>query len=90
MSAELAFTAVLALALGAVLGFVHFATLALVADRFAAGKTLGAVGIQALRLVLVGLVLFAAAWFGALPLIACLAGMLVGRWIFLSRMDVAP
>jgi len=88
MNADLALTAMLALALGVVLGLVHFATLGLVADRFAAGKVLGALGVQALRLVLVGLVLFAAAWFGALPLIACLAGVLFGRWIFLSRMDV--
>ena len=90
MSSLLALEMVLALAAGVVLGKTHFAALHRVADQFAEGKALAAAGLQAARLALLAAVLVGAAWFGALPLLACTAGVLVGRWIVLRRARSAP
>ncbi len=90
MSASIALTAALAIALGTVLGILHFAALAMVTDRLVDGRVLAAAALQAVRLLLLAAVLVAAAWLGALPLLACLAGILAGRWIVLRRTRAVP
>ncbi len=89
MSAGLAFVAAVALVLGTVLGIIHFGSLALVTDRFVEGRSLAPAALQTVRLLLLSAVLVAAAWFGALPLLSCLAGVLIGRWILLRRSRLA-
>lgn len=73
----------IALALAALLagygaGWLHFASLARVADLLAAGR-LWALWLQLLRLVALGLFLYLCARGGALVLLAAGAGVLLGR-----------
>jgi len=85
MSLSVALTSCLMLALGVLLGVVHFATLRRIADQFAEGRVLAAAALQLGRLVLLGVALFIAARLGVWPLLSCAAGMLVGRRIVLRR-----
>jgi len=75
----------IALALGMLLGLVHFASLHRITDFYAGGKAFKAVCLQLGRFVLLAAVLVAAARFGVLPLLACAIGLLVGRWLVLKR-----
>ena len=89
MSAQLVPAATVALGFGSFFGFVHFSTLGMLVDRFIDGRYLAAAGLQLARLLLLGAVFAAVAWFGALPLLACLAGLLIGRRLALRRARIA-
>jgi len=85
MNAQSAFLSILALVLGAAIGFVHYRALHSVVQHFMAGQTVAAIGLQIGRLVLVLGALIAAVWLGAMPLLACFGGILIGRWIVLRQ-----
>ncbi len=85
MSLQLALIAVLALAVGTGLGFVHYRALHAVTRQFIDGRTGAAIGWQLARLALLAGVLVLASWLGALPLLACFGGILIGRWLVLRR-----
>jgi uncharacterized membrane protein len=86
----LALSSALSLLAGALLGFTHFLTLRHVAQLFADGRTIAALGIQLARMLVIGGALLVAAWLGALPLLACAGGMLLGRMLVLRRERLAP
>ena len=90
MSIGLAFAAALSTILGSILGLIHFGTLAMVTDRLVEGRMVAAAGLQAVRLVLLVVILVLAARFGALPLLTCLAGILAGRRLVLRRAKPEP
>ncbi|MCB2046932.1 MAG: hypothetical protein KDE32_01745 [Novosphingobium sp.] len=86
MSLSLALACLCALLVGGGLGLAHFGALGLITRYFVEGRTGPAIGLQVGRMLLLALVLAATAiWLGALPLLACFAGLLVGRWIALRR-----
>ncbi len=85
MSVHLASIAVLALAVGTGLGFMHYRALHLVTQQFVEGRAGKALGWQLARLALLASVLVLASWLGALPLLACFGGVLLGRWLVLRR-----
>ena len=85
MSAGLAIAAAFALIVGVGFGIFHFGLLHNITRHFLAGRLPAVVGLQVGRLLLLGAVLATAAWFGALPLLACFAGVLIGRLIVLRR-----
>jgi F1F0 ATPase subunit 2 len=69
---------------GAALGWAHFASLAWVADLFAAGR-IGAVALQVGRLAVLSGFLWLCAQGGAAVLLAAAAGVLAGRSLVLRR-----
>ena len=71
--------AVGALAAGLVVGGCHFASLRWNGELFGAGRVAPAIGLQLARIALSSAALFALARFGALPLIAGMAGFLLAR-----------
>lgn len=85
MSLHLALLAVLALAVGTALGFLHYRALHMVTQQFIEGRTGKALGWQLARMALLAGVLVLASWLGALPLLACFGGILLGRWLVLRR-----
>lgn len=85
MSTELAMTALLALVFGLAIGLAHFGALGLVVARFGEGRMLAAARLQIARLALLAAAFVATARFGAFPLLACLAGLLLARWLVLRR-----
>ena len=90
MTTLLAFETAFALVAGVALGVAHFASLRRVTEFFAEGRALAAAGLQALRLLVLGAALVGAAWLGAWPLLAAMAGILLGRWAVLRRERLAP
>lgn len=79
-----------ALALGLLLGFVHFRTLASVSEDYLAGNAARAVLMQALRMVVMVAVLFGLVRLGALPLLAGALGIVISRSIVLRRAGDKP
>jgi hypothetical protein len=75
----------LGLAAGVLLGFVHFATLRRITWLYLGGNLPLALGLQMLRLALVGLVLLTLAYLGAGALLAGALGLLAVRHLFLRR-----
>ena len=77
---------IIALAAGLLVGIVHFASLRRNADLYVQqGKLWGAILVQLARLSLVVLILSAAAWAGAGPLLAAASGVLIARAAVLRR-----
>ncbi|MCA8883460.1 MAG: hypothetical protein KDA50_06905 [Rhodobacteraceae bacterium] len=74
----------LAAPVGGLAGWLHFATLARVADLFVAGR-LSAVGLQLARLAVLGAFLWLCSRGGAAVLIAGAAGVLAGRAIVMRK-----
>lgn len=72
-----------ALIAGLAVGGCHFASLRLNARLFGAGHAARAGGLQLARIVLTSVALFALARFGALALIAGMAGFLLARGVAL-------
>jgi hypothetical protein len=86
MTMSLALASLLALVAGAGLGWAHFGALGLITQYFVEGRTGSAIGLQVGRMLLLLMVLAATAmWLGAMPLLACFAGLLIGRRIALRR-----
>lgn len=75
----------IAFAAGVALGLAYFATLARTLDLFVSGAPVAAIVLQAGRFLLAAAVMYAAAQFGALPLLSCVLGFLVGRHCVLRR-----
>lgn len=74
------------LIVGAGLGLIHFATLRRVAEGYVTGAPAARViGLQLVRLAVVGAVLIALAVWSAAALIAAAIGIFVGREIVLRR-----
>ncbi len=67
------------LAVGALMGLVHFGLLGWNTRLFVTGPVLGAAGLQIARLAFVGIVFFGLAKIGAGALIAGLVGLLAAR-----------
>ncbi len=67
------------LAVGALMGAIHFGLLGWNTRLFVNGSALGAAGLQIARLALVGVVFFGLSKVGAGALIAGLAGLLAAR-----------
>ncbi|MDW5377922.1 ATP synthase subunit I [Halomonas sp. HP20-15] len=79
------------LALGLAGGLVHFLSLAWNLKLFLAGRTWRALGIQILRLTVTVAVLAGLAHWGALAVLAGLAGLLVARHLTLrTRRATTP
>lgn len=85
MNASVVILSLLFLLVGMGLGFAHYRALDLVTRHFVEGRTGAAIGMQIGRLALLGMILVGAAWLGAMPLLACFAGILAGRWFVLRR-----
>jgi len=73
------------LAVGFIVGLVHFLGLRPTAALFAAGRPGRALALQVARFALVGLVFFALTRLGALVLVAGLGGLLIARGLVLRR-----
>ncbi|QIB36387.1 hypothetical protein G3A50_20020 [Ancylobacter pratisalsi] len=73
------------LAVGAVVGFIHFATLKRNTDLYLGGGFALAFGLQLLRFAILGAVFYALARLGAGALLAGAIGLLVTRRVFLRR-----
>lgn len=74
-----------AFAAGAAIGWAYFALLARNLDLYLAGSPVLGAALQAGRFLLVAAVLFGAVQFGAVTLLGCALGFLVGRHIVLRR-----
>lgn len=85
MSAQTALLALLAALAGFAAGWLHFASLARIAEMIAEGR-LTAILLQLARLVMLGLLLWLCAKGGAAVLLAGAAGVLVARAMVLRRM----
>jgi len=77
---------VVALFVGGVLGVFHFTTLRMVTNQLVSGASpVRAILLQIVRMALVVAVLAAFTFAGALPLLSCALGVLLGRAIVLRR-----
>lgn len=85
MNAEYSWLLPSCLALGALLGTLHFVLLRHMVDALVAGGPIaGALAASVLRLAVAGGVLWTVAQQGALPLLAVLAGFLIARFVILK------
>ncbi|SOC82395.1 N-ATPase, AtpR subunit [Ensifer adhaerens] len=76
-----------ALGTGVLAGWLHFVTLSHLSKMLVDGK-IAAVGLQVARFVVLAGLFYVWARTGALPLLACAAGVLAGRKIILKRFKV--
>ena len=84
------FPAVAALGVGLALGLAFFASLRRNVQFYTDGRPLAGVVLHLLRVLLVAAVLVAAVQFGAVPLLACALGFLIGRHLVLRRVEREP
>ncbi len=80
-----AIEALLAAAAGFGVGLAYFGMLARNLDLYLEGRPVSGAALQAGRLVVVAGILLAAVQFGAVPLLACAAGLLMARHVVLRR-----
>ena len=80
-----ALIALLALAAGLAIGLASFTLLARNLDLYLAGRAVAGIALQTARFLLLVAGLFAAVQFGALALLSCALGLLVGRHVVLRR-----
>lgn len=73
------------LAAGILLGLAYFGTLAATVRFYTEGRPLAAGSLQAGRFAALGLALLGTAQLGALPLLCCGAGIVIGRQLVLRR-----
>mgnify|MGYP001195892948 CR=1 FL=1 len=78
------------LAVGGVLGVVHFGSLLWVARRFADGGAALALTVQLARFAVLGGVLFGLSKMGAPALLAGAVGLLVARYVVVRRLGGMP
>jgi hypothetical protein len=72
-------------AAGALLGLVHFQSLRWIVSGMVAGRAVRSVALQGLRLVVTGAALtLITRWFGAMPLLAGVLGLLAARRVLLE------
>lgn len=76
-----------ALATGVLAGWLHFTTLSYLSKMLLDGK-IAAVGLQMVRFAVLGALFYLWARTGSLPLLACAAGVFVGRRIILKRAEL--
>ncbi len=80
-----ALQALVALAVGVATGFAYFGILRRNLELYLDGSPALAVALQAGRFLIAAAVLFGAVQFGAVPLLACALGLLIGRHLVLRR-----